>query len=115
MKVGKGNSYFSREDENYFTIDLDINIMDSGNALSVISSFNFEGLFLKMSLKEKTTKKVIANERFTSLEDVIESGAEMQQAIIMSENNMLSLIEIPSIPRGTYSLEISVNKFLFLA
>ena len=47
------------------------------------------------------------------MEDVIESPNGDKIAIDQS-NNMMSVIEVPSIDAGEYELEISVSKFLYL-
>ncbi len=64
-----------------------------------------------MSLKSKN--QIIAKERHYSLEDYSEEGANSTEIEPQIEN-MMSVIEMPSIENGNYQLEIFVNKLLFM-
>lgn len=75
---------------------IDIQISEPNNALSVISTFNFETTFVSMFVKSQN--KTIAKEKHFSLEDY----SEESPSLIDSESNMMSVIEMPNINKGFY-------------
>ena len=87
-----------------------LNVKESGNALSVFTSYNFETVILAMMLVDKKTNNVIAVEKTNSLESVDTS----EEDVSMSENDIISFIEIPNLDQGVYELKIFVMKALFL-
>jgi hypothetical protein len=62
-----------------------------------------------MSLKSRD--EIIAKERHYSLEDYSEESSDLEK---QTDNNMMSVIELPSVEQGKYQLEIFVNKLLFM-
>ena len=61
-----------------------------------------------MSLKSRD--EIIAKERHYSLEDYSEESSDLEK----QTDNMMSVIELPSVEQGKYQLEIFVNKLLFM-
>jgi hypothetical protein len=61
-----------------------LKIEESGNALSIITSYGFAEMMIAMNLISEENRHIVEIERITSLE---ESGTEI------SENDMVSFIE----------------------
>lgn len=80
------------------------------NALSIVASFQFEVAWVNLVLKD-SKGQLLASQRHESLEDVIQTEGRQ---VIDQEANMMTILEIPKIDRGQYSLEVSVNKLVFL-
>jgi hypothetical protein len=68
--VGKEMAYYSGENENFNTITYDLKVDQSGNALSIFTSYNFETVMLALTLKDTKTNNIIALEKLASLEEI---------------------------------------------
>lgn len=87
-----------------------ISILEPHNALSVVVTFAFEVGWVNIALKDRQGR-VVATARHESLEDVKQSPTK---PVIDQEANMMAIVEVPKIERGEYTLEVSVNKLVFL-
>lgn len=66
-----------------------------------------------MTLREAKSRKVVATQKLMSLEGV--NGANQDsEMFIEDEANMLSVIEVDSIDKGDYILDVSIHRFMFL-
>jgi hypothetical protein len=73
-----------KQSENFLILSYQLKIEESGNALSIITSYGFAEMMIAMNLISEENRHIVEIERITSLE---ESGTEI------SENDMVSFIE----------------------
>lgn len=109
MAPEKTPFYIAQDNEYFMIMKYQLNIVESGNALSILASYNFESMQIPMSLIDKKTNNIIAIENVVSLEDV-----QGEDEVISLDNDMVSAIEIPSINSGAYELQVLIQKSLFL-
>lgn len=71
MKEGANNDiYITDESENFLMMQYQLKIDENGNALSIITSYNFASVMLSLTLTHSSTGNIIAIERVSSLEDI---------------------------------------------
>ncbi|CDW81429.1 laminin subunit alpha-like [Stylonychia lemnae] len=103
------NQNIKQSTDEFITIVYDLSVTRGGNALSAIASYSFEELAVELSLTDKKTSNVIAIETFGSLEDI-----DTQIKDMTPTNDMVSYVEIPNLEAGDYTLQIMIQKGLFL-
>ena len=60
----------SQRSENFIILSYQIKVAESGNALSIITSYSFAQTMLSLSLINKKTGNIVAIEKLASLEDI---------------------------------------------
>ena len=99
-----------KESTAFATQRFNIDVRNSGNALSIITTYPFSNMALSMALLEQSTGDVIKLERLSSLE----SDGEDTNNPLSETHDTSSYIEIPSLDAGQYRLEIALRRSLFL-
>ena len=80
---------------------MELKVEKDGNALSIITSFNYASTTLSLILIDTATNDVVAMSKLASLEDI-----EDDHNIINLENNMVAYIEVPRLHKGLYELQV---------
>jgi hypothetical protein len=97
------------ETSSFALLRYDISAHDSGNALSIVATYPFSAMALSMALIDDSTGDVIELELTSSLE-----GDKETSPVLSLENDMASYIEVPALEAGQYTLEIALQRSLFL-
>jgi hypothetical protein len=83
-----------------------LSIEQSGNALSLLTTYPFAKMAMEMTLTDESTGDIVELERTSSLQGTRPSKHE--------RNDMATYIEIPEIDAGNYELELLIQRSMFL-
>jgi hypothetical protein len=86
--------------ESFAILTYKLSVEQSGNAMSILTTYPFAKLAMQMSLTEESTGDIVQLERTASLQGSRPSKHE--------RNDMATYIEIPAIEAGNYELELII-------
>lgn len=109
MRPSDKDGYLSDESDKFYFMKYAFKVADDNNALSFITSYNFASVILWMNLVDAKTKKVLAIEKTSMLEEIVDN-----KDVISLDNNVASYIEVPYVKKGDYELQILISKAQFL-
>jgi hypothetical protein len=92
----------SHETSTFAMLRYELNVHESGNALSMVATYPFSTMAMSMALIEESSGDVIELELTASLE------GDKDESVISMDNNMASYIEVPALEKGKYFVEIAL-------